>query len=117
MNNLFDDVDLTHFFKSVYQDRGKQKWAGFYLSEHTEEMATHDTNQKVVKERLMFPDEINQVLVEAQLKRSYLSVQKEDFTYFRGYLTGFDNESITIDLKTLGYEEIRFVDVVNFEKW
>lgn len=29
-----DDV-ANNFFKHYYQDRGKIKWSGFFLSEHT----------------------------------------------------------------------------------
>lgn len=66
----------------------------------------------------MTPNDINEVLVLAQLKNHYLSVQKEgDFNYYRGYLKGFDDTGITIDLKTIAYEDIRHIEIVELKKW
>lgn len=39
MTYFYDDNEVdnvaTDFFQNYYQDRGKIKWGGFFLSEHT----------------------------------------------------------------------------------
>lgn len=115
---MFDEIDLQHFFEVEYQDRQKIKWAGFYLSEHTEEIGREGESKKITIENVMSPDKINEILVLAQLKSHYLSVQKEgDFNYYRGYLKGFDDSGITIGLKTIAYEDIRHIEIVELKKW
>lgn len=60
---MFEEIDLNYFFNNEYVDRKLLKWAGFYLSEHTEETASHSAGEIITKEDLMSPDEINQVLI------------------------------------------------------
>lgn len=50
MNNEKFDMDVVNeFFRHDYHDRGMMKWAGFYLSDHTQAMKVQ---QKVTQNRL-----------------------------------------------------------------
>lgn len=53
-----------------YQDRGMVKWAGFYLSEHTDTLSDQTVTEKnrPQQKMQMDVDEIGTILSEAQLK-------------------------------------------------
>ena len=88
-----------------YDDRGMVKWAGFYLSEHTDLMNKDD------KKRLTSPsqkpqmelDEINKIMEEARQKDKSVCIQMEardlNGNYFPdviGKIKGFDELGIYI---------------------
>lgn len=109
-----------------YDDRGMVKWAGFYLSEHTDLMNKDD------KKRLTSPsqkpqmelDEINKIMEEARLKDKSVCIQMEardlNGNYFPdviGKIKGFDELGIYIEETKIGYYEIRNVNFIYQKKW
>lgn len=109
-----------------YDDRGMVKWAGFYLSEHTDLMNKDD------KKRLTSPsqkpqmelDEINKIMEEARMKDKSVCIQMEardlNGNYFPdviGKIKGFDELGIYIEETKIGYDEIRHVCLYSHTKW
>ncbi|EOH55528.1 hypothetical protein UA3_01858 [Enterococcus faecium EnGen0263] len=63
-----------------YNDRGRLKWAGFYLSDYTEEIDADNeqrANQNLAKEQ-MTTEEIVEVLNAAVIKNRSVCIQKEE---------------------------------------
>ncbi len=63
-----------------YNDRGRLKWAGFYLSDHTEEIDADNeqrANQNLAKEQTT-TEEIMEVLNAAVIKNRSVCIQKEE---------------------------------------
>ncbi|EOS7807716.1 hypothetical protein EL429_RS12370, partial [Enterococcus hirae] len=62
-----------------YSDRGRLKWAGFYLSDHTEEIDAENeqrANRNLAKEQ-MKTEEISKILKTAIMKNRTICIQKE----------------------------------------
>ncbi|MGC4707579.1 hypothetical protein ACOY2N_12690 [Enterococcus faecium] len=62
-----------------YNDRGRLKWAGFYLSDHTEEIDADNeqrANQNLAKEQ-MTTEEISEVLNAAVIKNILVCIVYE----------------------------------------
>lgn len=109
-----------------YQDRGMVKWAGFYLSEHTDTLSNQSIAEKnsPIQKMQMDVDEIGQVLSEAQLKNKQITVQIEERdlngnykTDTIGFIKGFDDLGIYVGSTKIGYDEIRHVEFFNELKW
>lgn len=109
-----------------YDDRGMVKWAGFYLSEHTDLMNKDD------KKRLTSPSqkpqmelgEINKIMEEARLKDKSVCIQMEardlNGNYYPdiiGKIKGFDELGIYMEETKIGYDEIRNVCLYSHIKW
>lgn len=63
-----------------YNDRGRLKWAGFYLSDDTEEIDADNeqrANQNLAKEQ-MATEEISKILKTALIKNRSVCIQKEE---------------------------------------
>ncbi|OUK12165.1 hypothetical protein BU189_15990, partial [Enterococcus faecium] len=63
-----------------YNDRGRLRWAGFYLSDHTEEIDAYNeqrTSQNLAKEQ-MTTEEKEEVLNAAVIKNRSVSIQIEE---------------------------------------
>ena len=63
-----------------YKDRGMVKWAGFYLSEHTDTLQDQKKTEsnRPVQKMQMDVDEIGQILSEAVLRNKKVAVQIEE---------------------------------------
>lgn len=109
-----------------YKDRGMVKWAGFYLSEHTDTLHNEkkaEANRPVQKIQ-MDVDEIGEVLSEAVLKSRKIVIQIEERDsngYYRpdiiGMIQGSDELGIYVSGTKVGYDEIRHVAFSNELKW
>ncbi|HCT4835118.1 TPA: hypothetical protein OTY75_002617 [Enterococcus faecium] len=109
-----------------YNDRGRLKWAGFYLSDHTEEIDADNeqrANNNLAKEQ-MTTEEIAEVLNAAVIKNRSVSIQKEERNaegYYPediiGKIKGFDELGIYIEETKIGYDEIRNVCLYSHIKW
>lgn len=109
-----------------YNDRGRLKWAGFYLSDHTEKIDTdieQRANQNLAKEQ-MTTEEITAILNVAVLKRKTVCIQKEERDcegYYPdeviGLINGHDELGIFIGDHKVHYDEIRHVEIQELDKW
>lgn len=109
-----------------YQDRGMVKWAGFYLSEHTDTLNDQMTREKNCPQQKMQMDidEIGKILSEAQRRNKEIAIQIEERDsngYYKpdtvGVIKGFDELGIFVGNTKIGYDEIRHVAFSNDLKW
>ena len=109
-----------------YQDRGMVKWAGFYLSEHTDTLNDQMTREKNCPQQKMqmVIDEIGTILSEAQRRNKEIAIQIEERDsngYYKpdtvGVIKGFDELGIFVGNTKIGYDEIRHVAFSNDLKW
>ncbi|EGP4930070.1 TPA: hypothetical protein QFP15_001442 [Enterococcus faecium] len=109
-----------------YNDRGRLKWAGFYLSDHTEEIDSEKeqrAKQNLAKEQ-MTTEEISEVLNVAVIKNRPLCIQKEERNaegYYPddivGKILGSDELGIYIGKNKIHYDEIRHIEFYQEHKW
>ena len=109
-----------------YHDRGMVKWAGFYLSEHTEQLSNQhriEANRPKAKMQ-MDADEIGQILSEAQLKNKKVAIQiqeKDADGYYKsdiiGKIKGFDDLGIYVGDEKVHFDEIRHIELSKELKW
>lgn len=114
------------YLNEEYHDRGKKKWAGFYLSEHSSEQEKQrETWNKInePKEKLNLL-EIGKILEQARLKNKVVAIQKEavdsEGDYYDdivGLIMGADELGIFIGDQKVDYDEIRHVRIVECTKW
>ena len=109
-----------------YDDRGMVKWAGFYLSEHTDTLNDQMTREKNCPQQKMQMDidEIGTILSEAQRRTKEIAIQIEERDsngYYKpdtvGVIKGFDELGIFVGNTKIGYDEIRHVAFSNDLKW
>lgn len=109
-----------------YKDRGMVKWAGFYLSEHTDTLHNEKTAEanRPVQKMQMDVDEIGEILSEAVLKSRKIVIQIEERDsngYYQpdiiGIIQGSDELGIYVGSTKVGYDEIRNVAFSNELKW
>ncbi|MDT2756569.1 hypothetical protein P7G51_04120 [Enterococcus asini] len=109
-----------------YQDRKKLKWNGFYLSEHTSQLAKEKQVQDLIwpQKPLMTSEEIGEVLKTAQQKNRPIVLQKEELDQEGHYLPditgnvqGFDELGIFVANEKVHYDEIRHIALGQQKKW
>lgn len=109
-----------------YNDRGRMKWAGFYLSDHTEEIDADNekrANQNLAKEQ-MTTEEIVEILNVAVIKNRLVCIQKEERDsdgYYPddvvGKIVGSDELGIYVEKNKIHYDEIRYIEFYQEQKW
>lgn len=109
-----------------YNDRGRLKWAGFYLSDHTEVIDAENaerSNHNLAKEQ-MTTEEISEVLNAAVIKRKIVCIQKEERDsegYYPddiiGQIRGYDELGIFVGDHKVHYDEIRHIGIQELDKW
>lgn len=109
-----------------YNDRKKLKWNGFYLSEHTRQLADQATEEAYTQpaKPLLTMEEIDRILYEAKLRDRSVAVQKEEVNEeghyppdIIGKIQGYDELGIYIGGEKIHYDEIRNVEFQAFRKW
>lgn len=115
------DQEVTEFFRH-YQDRGMQKWGGFYLSDHTAQI-----KKKRRQEQEYFPSQktmslqaVGQVLSQAfrqQLPVRLQLKQLDQDGYFQqdisGLVEGYDQEDIIISGQPVGLTAINHIEIIS----
>lgn len=109
-----------------YNDRGRLKWAGFYLSDHTEEIDAENeqrTNYNLAKEQMTI-EEISKILKTAIMKNKTICIQKEERDmdgYYPddivGKIIGSDELGIYVGEDKVHYDEIRHIKFYHEQKW
>ena len=123
---MTDKHNLHDPYFSQYQDRGIQKWTGFFLSEHTAQIAAIDKENEIIP-RL---SQQSQSEIEFYLERSIkynkmLEIQLNSLTYLGnvkqhvyGTFRGMSNREIAmIGNRYIPFADIRHIKVHNFLKW
>jgi len=118
-------IDLNTYFDS-YQDRGIKKWTGFFLSEHTAQIAKEkeQSSKTYPQKRQMTENEIGQIFEFAFNNNRQVAVQLEmtdiDGKYFKdtiGFIKEFDELGYLVGDTKVHYDEIRNVELYDFKKW
>ena len=106
-----------------YNDRGRLKWAGFYLSDHTEEIDM-DNEQRAIAKEQMTTEEISKILKTAIIKNRTICIQKEERDvdeYYPedivGKILGGDELGIYVGEDKVHYDEIRHIEFYQEQKW
>ncbi|SEO03063.1 hypothetical protein SAMN04488134_103166 [Amphibacillus marinus] len=109
-----------------YHDRGKKKWHGFYLSEHSwerEQQLRSESRENNQKEQMTL-EQIGQILNNATIKHNKVTIQleavNEEGNYYddiSGFINGADERGIYIDQHRIDYDEIRHAEMIGFRKW
>ena len=109
-----------------YNDRGRLKWSGFYLSDHTERINADNVqraNHNLAKEQ-MTTEEIAKILRTAVIKNRPDNIQKEERNaegYYPddvvGKIIGYDELGVFVEEEKVHYDEIRNVSFSELLKW
>lgn len=114
-----------------YKDRGKMKWLGLILSDHTEslnKMMVEETGQNIAAKPIQSVTEISETLAEAYLLKKPVSIQAnivEDGTYLediRCLVSGTYEEQVFLVLKdgrvvNTTLEDIRHIEFIKSDIW
>lgn len=123
---MTDKHSLHDPYFSQYQDRGIQKWMGFFLSEHTAQIEAEKNrlSKTIPQKRRMTENEIGQIFEFAFNNNRQVVVQLEmtdtDSNYFEdtiGFINGYDDLGFMIGNEKVHYDEIRNVELFDFKKW
>ncbi len=109
-----------------YRDRGMKKWAGFYLSEHTERRE-HQLQQEAkqnTQKRAMDREEIQKIIQEAIVHSQHVAIQLEavdiEGNYYddiSGKIVGGDELGLFIEQQKVDFDEIRHIQIISYKKW
>lgn len=120
MNDKYkaDPATVQMFFDNYYHDRGKMKWQGFYLSDHTAAL-NRQTKQRNHQNKLrpqQSDEEITKFLMQSFSYNQVIKVQlnffdtdhelKDDLT---GVVSGYDDDLYYLD----NGQKFHFGDVRN----
>lgn len=110
-----------------YEDRGMQKWAGFYLAEHSRKLEELSKEENQVCKEEQSLEEVSEILFELWKQNRqgvYQLNQVVDNQYMQlsGYVVGFSEDEIIIktlsgDVITVPQALIRNVEKKNQTKW
>lgn len=113
---------VTSYFKNDYRERGKVKWNGYFLSDHTSSLKVDANERHQQTERLprMTVEDIRQTLMHALLEYHEVVIQQDVqdktgklFKNIVGNIDGFSDRGVVIDKEHLLFENIRAVKEVS----
>ncbi len=128
---MAEEVILLNPDKLGYKDRGKMKWQGMMLSDHTEALKKMKAEEQAIdipaKEE-MTVEEISEMLYEAYVTKSPVAIQANVLRNGQYYpdvhclVLGYLGEKIILQLKDgtikrVNIDLIRNVEVFNILKW
>lgn len=114
----FDDFSkmINNYFKNDYRERGKIKWNGFFLSDHTSALKKFDVGNYYVEKKManMPTSKIKEIAKDAYINYHNVIIQL-DITNFEhavdenigGGVEGFDDRYLYIEGKGYEFESIR----------
>lgn len=108
-----------------YHDRGRLKWMGFFLSEHTMQLAEAEKEELHIIEPKpeMSVQEINEKLTQAITKSWTVAIQLNDVVDDKylpdvvGLINGHDELGLFVGSEYVMYEDIRNVEFYAEKKW
>lgn len=115
---------VTSYFKNDYRERGKVKWNGYFLSDHTSSLKSeaHERHQQTERLPRMTVEDIRQTLMHALLEYHEVVVQQDMqdetgklFKNIVGSIDGFSDRGVVIDKEHLLFEDIRAVKEVSID--
>ncbi|MEE8831314.1 MAG: hypothetical protein SOI57_00285 [Leuconostoc gelidum] len=122
MNDEPFNQTVTNYFKNDYRERGKIKWQGYFLSDHTLSL-NHDSNDRhqVTKKLPRMPlDAIKIMLRRASVNYNQVIVQQDYqdttdhmLTNVTGLVAGFSDRGVMVNQEHILFENIRAVVLQN----
>ncbi|WP_349533729.1 hypothetical protein [Leuconostoc citreum] len=121
MNEDFSQT-VTNYFKNDYRERGKVKWQGYFLSDHTAELKSETKKRhQVTKKFSQMPlNEIKTQLMAAKTHYLPVTVQLDEqrpdgqlFDNLVGTVDGFSERSVVINGQPILLETIRAVVITD----
>ncbi|GDZ85675.1 hypothetical protein EFN63_01640 [Leuconostoc citreum] len=109
---------VTNYFKNDYRERGKIKWNGYFLSDHTARLNNDEKKRHTVNKRLprMPLKEIKHQLQFATTNYLLTTVQTDTqhangdmLPNITGLVSGFTDRGVVIDQQQILFEDIRAV--------
>jgi hypothetical protein len=120
------DIQGEEYLIKNYHDRGKVKWQGMYLSEHTSAIAKDRAkrSEKYEKKERMNEIEIGASLFYAYANHCLVSIQLDEYDTegrilpdIQGIVSGTIDEGILINGQKIELEKIRHIELLNMKKW
>lgn len=114
----FDKIVLN-FFKN-YQDRGMEKWAGFYLSDHTMKINKDKSKRAVVykEKKMMTEKEISAMLLAAFSNHYLVHIQLKEVDGndnlhpdIVGFVEGYQEDKIIITRRMVKLDDINNIKI------
>ncbi|MBM7617333.1 hypothetical protein JOC36_000890 [Weissella uvarum] len=118
-----DDEDAwviaERFFRQDYHDRGMVKWQGFYLSDHTEDVAHYTQTAQEKRNQKQMPEmdimDISDCLLKAYQQSGSAQYQlkgKNELGFYapvvKGKVSGYQDEDVFIDQNKVALENIQW---------
>ncbi|MEX0380683.1 hypothetical protein AB3K25_05310 [Leuconostoc sp. MS02] len=109
---------VNNYFKNDYRERGKMKWQGFFLSDHTSSLKKDDNQRITVTKKLpRIPlSEVQNMLRSAAENYKKVTVQQniKDLEghmvpNVSGVVMGFSDNGVYINQKYIAFQNIRTV--------
>ncbi|GAP00394.1 hypothetical protein [Fructobacillus ficulneus] len=127
MNNDFQTEEewvktVATYFHYDYRDRGKVKWNGFFLSDHTAKLKAQKADQNLASHETLRPpmdyQQIQLVVGQAASNRQRITIQLDTRNadgffspLISGKVTGFFESGFYLDQEPQLWEEMRYVEV------
>ncbi|MCK8605699.1 hypothetical protein LNP18_06225 [Leuconostoc citreum] len=121
MNEDFSQV-VTNYFKNDYRERGKVKWNGFFLSDHTAGLKRDISNSHAVTQKLprMALSTSQRLLQHATANYELVTVQQDIqdshgklVPNVTGLVDGFSDLGVCISGQYIAFQDIRAVVVAS----
>lgn len=119
MNDEFNLDVVTNFFKHDYHDRGKQKWQGFFLSDHQVALHKRANETKHPPLSKQEPKTILATLNKATVQHQHVFIQLKtrdkcgQHQALKGQVNTFNSQSILlVDGTFLNIEEIMAIEFI-----
>lgn len=113
-----------YYFEHVYKDRGMVKWNGYYLSDHTEDVAKYsavrsaERSQKAMPEmsmetisKILFQSYTKKIPIKLQIRKK--SIEGLNSKIITGIVNGVDETTIYVDKLHVDLTEILWVALRN----
>lgn len=123
---MANKINLNDPYFNEYKDRGIQKWLGFFLSEHTAQIAAIEKAEAVLPRLPQQSEQEIEFYLERSIKHNkVLEIQLNTLNHlgnpkphvfgtFRGMA---DLETAMIGDQYIPFDDIRHVKIHNFLKW
>ncbi|MBS9334704.1 hypothetical protein LQZ24_01455 [Fructobacillus sp. M1-13] len=110
---------VRQYFKNDYRERGKIKWNGFFLSDHTAKLK-QEARQEAQADQAIWAEQQSLQQIQEQVRLAYEHsrlVQVQESTVNRdnqippiqeGHISGFFPEGFYLDGHAFDWQEIRF---------
>lgn len=113
-----------HYFENDYHDRGMVKWNGYYLSDHTQNVAEYTADRLERRSQKAMPEmsleEISRILFEAYSKHLQVQVQERSRAangivppIIIGFVNGFDEESVYIAQRAINLNSLLWCELLD----